>query len=210
MFPDVGFLPLVTRDHLACAFAYMFQAARMNHACTPNVFHRFNANINRLTIHALRDIKPGEEIFTAYIDICHPTVERRRILRHWGFKCRCTTCCSRNSAQDSRRRKLEQLTDRMKTNELKRPHETWGKRDYVVALGVVEEVITLMKEEGMEESDTLGEAFANAAEYALSIGRQQTAIEWAKNALAVEHKCCGEDSPEYEKATVLLASAKRP
>lgn len=37
----------------------------MNHHCTPNVFHRFNANINRLTIHALRDIKPGEEISTS-------------------------------------------------------------------------------------------------------------------------------------------------
>lgn len=99
--------------------------------------------------------------------------------------------------------------DRMKTNELKRHHETWTDGDYARALGTVEEVIALMKEESMEESDTLGEAFNNAAEYALAIGRQQKAIEWAEKAQLVERKCCGEDSLEYSKATALLGSTKR-
>ncbi|GAB7354346.1 hypothetical protein MBLNU459_g4856t1 [Dothideomycetes sp. NU459] len=46
--------------------------------------------------------------------------------------------------------------------------------------------MSLMEEESMEESDTLGEALSNAAEYALSVGRQQQAIEWAENARKVE------------------------
>ena len=41
-------------------------ASRMNHSCLPNVHHHFNTALGRLTVHALRDIKSGEEIETSY------------------------------------------------------------------------------------------------------------------------------------------------
>lgn len=65
----------------------------------------------------------------------------------------------------------------------------------------------LMEEECMFESDTLGEIYARAAEYAGAIGALRVqAIEWARKAAAVELKCCGRDSSEYNKAMVLVHS----
>lgn len=170
------------------------------------MFHRFNANIKRLTIHALRTIQPGEELHTSYIDILHRTVERRRILRHWGFECECNTCRANDVNQDGRRKKLEQLMAQVKAREAQRGHETWSHSDYATALSTIEETIGLMEEEELFESDTLGEIYSNAAEYAVILGRREKAVEWAEKAAEVELKCCGEDSPEYEKASFLLRS----
>jgi len=181
----------------------------MNHSCAPNVFHRHNYLLRRLTIHALRDIRPGEEIYTSYIDICHPTPERRRLLRHWGFKCRCSACTSPAPGSDLRRKALEESTARMKRNESKRPMEGWQQWDYAKALSSIEEIIGLMQEEGMSESDTVGEAYQNAAEYAMALGWWDNAREWAGMALQIEEKCLGRDSPEYEKARALWEAAKQ-
>jgi len=184
------------------------KAARMNHSCAPNVFHRYNAFVHRLTVHALRTIAPGEELLTSYIDICHPTLERRRILRHWGFKCRCSACVSKDHVQDFRRKKLEDGLARMKKSEMKRAMENWQQWDYAKALSHIEEVLGWMDEEGMEESDTLGEALANAAEYAMALGWWDLAKGWAERGLEVERKCCGTDSQEYERAKVLVEATK--
>lgn len=184
-------------------------AARLNHSCRPNVFHRFNTHLGRLTIHALRDIRPGEELLTSYIDICAATPERRRVLRHWGFKCLCTLCKAKNSEQEWRRKRLAELMGKMKRAEARRTEESWQQWDFAKALGVAEEVIRLMEEEGLEESDTLGEAYGTAADYAIEIGWHDTAIRWAEKALAIERKCCGEDSPEYDKARLLLEYARK-
>ena len=172
------------------------------------MFHRFNYHINRLTIHALRTIPAGEEINTSYIDICHPTKERRRILRHWGFKCRCKLCSSTSSSRDLRRKKLEELTAKMKRNERKRPMDGWQQWDYAKALGMVEEIVQLMEEEGMSESDTTGEAYSNAAEYCMALGWWGAAREWAQKACEVEERCLGKDSPEWEKVKALLDAAE--
>lgn len=181
----------------------------MNHSCAPNVFHKYNYFINRLTIHALRDIQPGEEIHTSYIDICHPTKERRRLLRHWGFKCLCSACKAKNVHVEWRRKKLEELMGRMKRAEAKRPMQMWEQWDYAKALSTVEEIIGLMEEDGLEESDTLGEAYANAIEYAMTLGWWPQAREWAAKALRIEEKCCGSDSPEYAKALALQEATKK-
>ncbi|KAK6003939.1 hypothetical protein QM012_008789 [Aureobasidium pullulans] len=183
-------------------------AARFNHSCSPNVYHRYNPNIDRLTIHALRDIHPGEEICTAYIDICHDAAERRRILRHWGFKCCCQACEAQDLARETRRNRLEQLMTTMQRREYKRSFENWGVWDYAEALTTVEEVISIMLDDGLEETDTLGEAYENAAAYNIAMGSREDAIKWAEKDLEIERKCCGEDSPEYAKALALLESAR--
>lgn len=204
IFPNVHHPGHAFKQH--CADRH--QAARFNHSCAPNVYHRYNSNIGCLTMHALRHIQPGEEICTAYIDICHDTAERRRILRHWGFKCCCQACQAHDAAQDLRRRNLEELMARMHEREEQRPYENWGVLDYHEALTTVEEIIALMIEDGLEETDTLGEAYENAAEYCLAVGRNQDACRWAQADVEVEHKCCGKDSPEYAKAFALLESAR--
>lgn len=66
----------------------------MNHSCVPNVYHTWNENLGRLTVHALRDIKAGEEILTTYISALL-TREMRADEDHlgnYGFVCACPAC----------------------------------------------------------------------------------------------------------------------
>ena len=45
-------------------------ASRINHSCVPNVYHSWNENLQTLTVHAIREITAGEELFTTYIPLC--------------------------------------------------------------------------------------------------------------------------------------------
>lgn len=100
---------------------------------------------------------------------------------------------------------MEPLLAQMKEAESNRPwSEGWTDGDYRQALKRVEELIGLMIDDGMEESDTLGEAYANAAEYALNLGRLAEAKYWAEETLRIESKCCGQDSQEYANAAALV------
>lgn len=96
----------------------------------------------------------------------------------------------------------------MQRRENKRSFENWGIWDYAEALTTVEEVISLMLEDGLEETDTLGEAYDVAAVYNIAMDCKGDAIKWAEKDLEVERKCCGQDSAEYVKALALLESAR--
>jgi hypothetical protein len=78
---------------------------RINHACNPNVQCSFNPLLEKLTVHATRQINKGDEILTSYIDsTCTPREDRQRVLNYWGFKCGCTCCTGPNAAAGERRR----------------------------------------------------------------------------------------------------------
>jgi len=67
-------------------------ASRMNHSCLPNAHHCWNGSLNRKTVHAVRDIKAGEEIFTTYISLCRGPEDRQSVLSRYGFACNCPAC----------------------------------------------------------------------------------------------------------------------
>ena len=72
---------------------FFLQAARINHSCNSNSHRHWNSRIEKLTIHAKRHIKAGEEITISYMG---PMVhkDRQRISQgNFGFVCDCT-CCS--------------------------------------------------------------------------------------------------------------------
>ncbi|KAF3912350.1 hypothetical protein AA313_de0206657 [Arthrobotrys entomopaga] len=190
-------------------------SARINHSCSPNVFHRYSPTINRLTVHALREIQPGEELTTSYIDICHPTVVRRQMLKHWGFRCRCATCDSPDDDEDHRRKRIEDLYTKLKGWEKKKKQTKYGsatkERDYGKFLNVVTRLIRLLEKEGMEESDTLGVAYSTAVKIGMILDTTdgERVVEWAEKAVGIEAKCLGEDSKEHMAATELLEAVKR-
>jgi SET domain len=74
-------------------------AAAINHSCDPNCYQTFDLfSAATLSIRASRNIKKGEEISIAYIDIGKPTSMRRRELSSlYGFFCSCTRCSSLSS-----------------------------------------------------------------------------------------------------------------
>ncbi|KAG5991693.1 hypothetical protein E4U52_003428 [Claviceps spartinae] len=61
--PQKHFLPIHELPELDAIFG---EASRINHNCENNAQHYWKDDIKRLTVHALRDIHPGEEITTSY------------------------------------------------------------------------------------------------------------------------------------------------
>ncbi|KAK6338123.1 hypothetical protein TWF696_001594 [Orbilia brochopaga] len=187
-------------------------AARLNHSCAPNVFHRYNPLIRRLTVHALRDIEPGEELTTSYIDICHPTARRRALLRHWGFRCKCAACTNPDEEADRRRKKLEDLFIRVTNRERKRMRNEarWTAKDYEHSLGIVARTVRLLETEGLVETDTMGIICVIGAQLGMKAGGKwrEQAEEWAKTAVEVDRKCLGEDSMEYMRAVEVLEATR--
>lgn len=66
----------------------------MSHGCVANSNHRFSiAPPYALACRASVDIKEGDEIFSSYVKITKPTIQRRQILKDcWHFDCECVRC----------------------------------------------------------------------------------------------------------------------
>ncbi|KAK1236420.1 hypothetical protein PQX77_000330 [Marasmius sp. AFHP31] len=75
-------------------------AALLNHSCDPNVVAVFPGNDSNnkkgqplLEVVAIRDIKLGEQLLTAYVDTTLPTSLRQKTLKEtYFFTCRCHLC----------------------------------------------------------------------------------------------------------------------
>ncbi|KAI0117005.1 hypothetical protein F4814DRAFT_414855 [Daldinia grandis] len=67
---------------------------RINHSCVPNAYNSWNPTLERLTIHAIHDIKAGEQIFVDYIGNTCRTRKQRGVSLHiaWGITCNCAAC----------------------------------------------------------------------------------------------------------------------
>nr|GAT60413.1 predicted protein [Mycena chlorophos] len=73
--------------------------ALINHDCQPNAVVVFpgtsKATEPVMHVITLREIHPGEEILTAYIDTTLPRIQRQQALREtYNFDCRCSLCTS--------------------------------------------------------------------------------------------------------------------
>ncbi|KAJ7456967.1 hypothetical protein FB451DRAFT_599350 [Mycena latifolia] len=69
--------------------------AHLNHACAPNISVRHldqHRALSRITVLALSDIAPGQELFITYVDPAAGYGARRAALEAWGFVCRCARC----------------------------------------------------------------------------------------------------------------------
>jgi len=68
----------------------------MNHSCTPNISVRHKDQrtaLSKITILALRDIDPGEELLITYVDPSMDVKQREKNLGEWGFgACDCKRC----------------------------------------------------------------------------------------------------------------------
>lgn len=95
-----------------------YDCARFNHSCSSNAYFSWNVRIGKETIHAIKDIKAGEEITLCYCDPHHDVRLRQWELKHYGFVCDCPAC---GDASDSgsfaalsaqRRYRLLELNDK--------------------------------------------------------------------------------------------------
>uniref|UniRef100_A0A8C9SD82 [histone H3]-lysine(4) N-trimethyltransferase n=1 Tax=Scleropages formosus TaxID=113540 RepID=A0A8C9SD82_SCLFO len=81
--------------------------ALINHSCCPNVIVTYRGIVAE--VRAVKDISPGEEIFTSYIDLLYPTEDRIERLRDsYYFTCNCTECSTK--AKDKAKMKIRKLS----------------------------------------------------------------------------------------------------
>ncbi|KAG8877453.1 hypothetical protein FRB97_003384 [Tulasnella sp. 331] len=122
------------------------KAARINHGCSAafNAVHSWRADEKKLYVHALRDIKAGEEILISYLDTKRPRSDRQSILSmHYHFDCTCSVC----SLPESKAAKSDRLLLRM--HHLYSKLQTWTEDeiDGVEAIDVINEIWETGEEE---------------------------------------------------------------
>ncbi|XP_060762864.1 N-lysine methyltransferase SMYD2-B [Neoarius graeffei] len=80
--------------------------ALMNHSCCPNVIVTYRGT--SAEVRAVKDISPGEEIYTSYIDLLYPTEDRMERLRDsYYFTCDCIEC--KTKSKDKVKLKLRKV-----------------------------------------------------------------------------------------------------
>ncbi|RMZ02615.1 hypothetical protein D0864_03151 [Hortaea werneckii] len=171
------------------------KASRLNHSCVPNVHHSFNPTLQKQTVHAVRDIQPGEELCTTYLGgpgCYYVRSQRVEMLRsNYGFTCTCTACSDPSGASESRRQLMANLA--------------WGLQQYLErsafgmtfvptspaeALAQSEAFIHLLLEEGLFTVELM-KAYRTASTQALNISMYEKAMAYAKNEADVEGNCLG-------------------
>ncbi|KAK2613201.1 hypothetical protein N8I77_000128 [Diaporthe amygdali] len=78
--------------------------SRINHSCIPNCEHSHGSenNFDYVTVYAIRNIHPDEEITVTYLDVYDPRDKRRADMeRVWGFVCNCPACDYANPLIDT-------------------------------------------------------------------------------------------------------------
>ena len=86
----------------------------INHSCDSNSHHSWNDMTSSETIHALRDIKAGEEITICYKDPETYQARRAELRGSFGFDCDCSLCSlplEERQKSDARRTRIAQLDE---------------------------------------------------------------------------------------------------
>ncbi|KAJ3999858.1 hypothetical protein F5050DRAFT_1851328 [Lentinula boryana] len=121
--------------------------ARLNHGCSSafNVVYSWREKEGLLVVHALKDVRKGQELLTTYTDTKRTRDQRRAHLRHqYSFHCTCDVCSLPNGKSKESDHRL------MSMSELYAQFATWGAGviDGVQAIEVVERIWELGSKEG--------------------------------------------------------------
>ncbi|KAJ2894091.1 hypothetical protein MKZ38_007930 [Zalerion maritima] len=175
---------------------YFPHACSINHACDNNVQKSWNKKIKRHTVHALREIKAGEEITVYYLAIHNNRRARQEALqRKFGFTCACRLCMlpaeesRRNDTRLDRILELDDLIGRGGTQALvSRPQQV---------LSYVDEQVRLYNEGGANDSG-LARANFDAAQVCVANGDLARARFFCQRAADEAALCSGGDGTMVE------------
>ncbi|KAK0432612.1 hypothetical protein EV421DRAFT_1494108 [Armillaria borealis] len=107
----------VDDPELAAHHAVFLKISRCNHSCSPNAHWKWDPASFSLTLEAVRDIGPSEEITIQYIDSTVDREQRLDKLRTWyNFDCLCPSCTLSPEStihSDFAREELSHLTELM-------------------------------------------------------------------------------------------------
>ena len=174
--------------------------SRVNHSCTPNIHASYNPSLGAHTVHAIRDIQPGEEILASYIDCIQPISERNKDLETYGVDCYCTVCKSSSAAIASEKRR-DRLHDIVRGLKAYNGQDSGPEpvpirlipKNPASALQVADTAISLLQEEGLTGMP-LATAYRQASKYSLQQGLVEKAKSYAAKEAEVERCCLGTET----------------
>jgi hypothetical protein len=168
------------------------EACRINHACDNNAQKNWNQNIKRHTVHALKDIRKGEEITIRYLGIdSSRDVRQRRLQDKFRFLCSCRLCSlptEQSQESDMRIERINQL-DHLIGSEGMRMNFS------LRTLRLVEEQVRLYNEQGPGDIG-LPRAYLDAAQVVVSNGDLARGRVFLERAVQGWQTALGSDSKE--------------
>ncbi|KAK1773662.1 hypothetical protein QBC45DRAFT_72119 [Copromyces sp. CBS 386.78] len=174
------------------------EASRINHACNPNTQNSWNERISRETIHAVRDIKKGEEITISYIGHFASYDERQSILKDkFKFDCACEVCSlppDQRMASDDRLATIHELDQAILS----------AGSNVKLGLGMVHKMLSLLETEGMYNSQVY-RAYYDAFQMMAATDDKARAGELIRMALDHAKVVEGKDSETVKRFERLAA-----
>jgi hypothetical protein len=177
----------------------------INHSCRANAHNSWNEFLEQETIHAIRDIEPGEEITISY-DNGGPSTSRKPWLKEkFGFDCDCSICrlpLAELEKSDKRRKQIQQLD-----KDIGDPFRMMSSPS--VSLLNCRSLLQVMKEE-FGEGTTILVARANYDAFQIAIvhGDIARGAVFAERAYQIRLLCEGGDSPETKRMQKLAEDPK--
>lgn len=173
----------------------------INHSCLPNAHNSWNSGTQCETIHAIRNIKSGEEITISY-DKGGPSGSRRTYLQGaFGFDCSCGICSlppTDLEISDARRLRIQLLDNAIGDSQrlMSKPDDCLA--DCRCLLQVLEE------EYNGGAGALLARLYYDAFQISISHSDQARASVFAERGYRSRVICEGEDSPETQNIKKLI------
>ena len=199
-------LPLGSNTRSSSLF---LEASRINHSCRHNAQNTWNENIERLTVHALRDIEEREEVTISYLANTEEYTEQQRFLKErFKFDCKCELYSlprAQRKRSNARLRKIQAIDRSIGAFFL-------GDLKPEKALRLLHTMFGLFDEEGIWDS-SIARAYKDAYDIATENEDESRARVFAERAYNARRLIEGDDSPvtlKMKQAARKLSSAQAP
>ncbi|KAI0376802.1 hypothetical protein F5Y04DRAFT_265781 [Hypomontagnella monticulosa] len=171
------------------------ESSRINHSCNHNAQNTWNESLQKLTIHAIRDIPKGDEVTIMYL---HDRGNRGARLQFLQTQFRFTCTCSLCSLPVGQRKMSDERCD-----EILRLDSLIGDATRLMiaplqALHDVHRMLSLLAQEGFEDA-SIPRAYYDAFQIAITHGDIARAKVFAERAASTRKVLEGEDSPTVRR-----------
>ncbi|KAI0380174.1 SET domain-containing protein [Hypomontagnella monticulosa] len=179
--------------------------SRIAHSCIPNAYSSWNPTLQRLTIHASRDIKAGDQIFVDYTgNVCWTSEQRGfSLFSTWGITCQCAACTDPDLKES--RHEMLRLDQALAAYEcgassdenFEAVHKIRRITTADEALEAAEELMELLREQklfGMQ----LCKTFRECSKFSLECGFLKKALKYAFKERDLERELIGTEDEHLE------------
>lgn len=175
--------------------------SRINHSCRPNTQHTWSSSTEHETIHAIRNIKKGEEITISYSLGGPSQLRLQQLKKKYGFNCTCDLCSLTDEAlkiSDDRQLMMQFLDNAI------------GGSDAIMespgtALSRCRDLLSLYEMEAITDP-RVARVYYDAFQICITHGDQARASAFAQKAYDTRLYLEGEDSLDTQKMKSFMAN----